>query len=164
MLLQSAKEQPDCWRANEPHWNGLVALRVRSDYRRALAPYGLFICGVRTPESRHSLFRLSVSSESSKQDPRLFGLLEVGSVALVSLVPFSQSCHYEHIAFNTAAARGPLTLKLLKQQGPLPTEVCVFDCQSSQTPLNTCAVRSFQRAGAPAAVAAAAPVSWGLVY
>ncbi|KAL8436506.1 hypothetical protein ACSSS7_001669 [Eimeria intestinalis] len=98
----SVKEQPDCWRASEAEWNGLVVLR------------------------------------SSRQDPRLFGGLEIDGVAIVSLIPFSQSCHYEHVAFTTDGSRAPLTLRITKQQGPLPSQTCVFPCQSAKTPLSTC--------------------------
>ncbi|OEH78434.1 transmembrane [Cyclospora cayetanensis] len=137
-VLQSTKEQPECWRTNEAEYNGLVALRVRTDHRRAQAPYGEFICGVRSREASHALFRLTLSSESSKQDPRLFEILDIDNVTFLSLIPYSQSCHYEHAAFSTDKSGGPLTLKLTKQKGPSPAETCVFPCQSALTPLAIC--------------------------
>ncbi|XP_026193047.1 uncharacterized protein LOC34617345 [Cyclospora cayetanensis] len=137
----STKEQPECWRTNEAEYNGLVALRVRTDHRRAQAPYGEFICGVRSREASHALFRLTLSSESSKQDPRLFEILDIDNVTFLSLIPYSQSCHYEHAAFSTDKSGGPLTLKLTKQKGPSPAETCVFPCQSALTPLAICSVR-----------------------
>lgn len=90
------------------------------------------------------MFRLSVSSESSRQDPRLFGLLETDAVVVLNLIPFSQSCHYEHAAFSTDRSGAPLALRLIRQQGPLPVETCVFPCQSAETPLATCTVRTHQ--------------------
>ena len=134
-------------------------LRPRSDYRRGLAPYGDFICGVRTPPAAAAagaaaaggeaaaaaaatLLRITVSSEGSKQDPRLFPFIDAGQLSLLSLIPFSQSCRYQHAAIRTDSSNSAVLLQTTKQEGPLPAEICIFPCQSAVTPLVTCSVCS----------------------
>lgn len=140
VVAQDFAAQPFAWRSRHPDSSGLIFLRIESDGLRRKAPHGTFVCGVRAASSGFSFFSFSVSTKGALLNPRNFDELEVDSARQLELIPFAKACHKEHLALKTSPGGEPLTLKVLRVQGPLPPTVCVFFCQSADRPLVECQV------------------------